>query len=160
MHRADERAEEMAVGAGVLKREVEALRKVVGEEEGMLTRLLDERRAVVRDEAKARRVLEWGERVEVLRGLVEEEEGENEDDEGRLEGCVREWGSLDRAAEKLGECALVKAERETLERVKEALVLDLGGLLRNADAGDKVRLLGLFRQLDAARQGVAALQAK
>ncbi|KUI52744.1 Conserved oligomeric Golgi complex subunit 2 [Cytospora mali] len=168
----EERVEDVRVALLGFRRQVEEVQSRVRGRREDVQRTGSELRTVRGEVEQGRKMLELDERCEVLLGQLEdgrtEDEEEDEDDdyeEERLAGLAREYNAIERLADAIGrELPYVRKIDERIMRCRNTLLLDLGTATKEArKAGEKdrvVRLLGIYRQLDASAEGVKMLKEK
>ncbi|KAL9056199.1 MAG: hypothetical protein Q9162_003078 [Coniocarpon cinnabarinum] len=177
-----DRVEEIRLGVWGVRRDVEAVQKMVAERERAVEGLVRERRGVKREMQKARELLKWEEGISRLEGKLEKKQlgGEGDDDESdwstsaeedededsdaidaaRLKRRVRDVLHLQRSAERLGhEHPFAKAQWSRLLKVRQTVVLDVRQALSNArerkDSSAVIECLSELRKLDARWQPIA-----
>ena len=176
-----EKVEELSVGVMGVKREVEAVRKVVAERETEVEMLLLERKALSREIEQGRALVEWERGIGKLeRKLTPQKEegsesewssGAESDEEGlegqvaRLQRRVRQYCELERMAQKrLGrEHAFVVGQWERMIKLKNVVLEDARQALRECrrknDGQGIVNCLACLRELNAGREAIRTLKA-
>lgn len=158
----EERVEEVRVGLLGFRRDVEEVRRAVGEMEVRVGRLVEERRVVRRDIALGRRCLAWERALTGLEdrlavqspkvvgrdevaGSDAESDGDDfddyddddgqDEDTGGLKAKVQDFLLLRQLEQGVGsEHPLVIANQSRVTKVRNTLLLDLGTALRQARA--------------------------
>ena len=180
-----EKVEGLKVGLLGFERDVEGIRRMVGEREGEVRGLVGERKVVRRSVVLGRALLEIGERVGELEdglGLGEKEdeeggeEGEFDDDEddgvdesvpgvrmSKMKRHVREYLLLGRMIERVGsEHPFVEAQKGRVAEIRKTLLLDLATGLRAArNAREPEAILSIVKMygdLGAEKESVRVLK--
>lgn len=180
----EEKVEGLKVGLLGFEREIEGMRRAVGEKEGEVRGLVEERREIRRDVVLGRTLLEVGERVEELEeslGIAEREEDggeeddfdEDEDEEGdervpglrmgRLKKHVRDYLLLEQLIERAGPGhPFLEAQRGRVAEIRKTLLLDLATGLREAkkarEAETILAIVKIYGDLGAEKESVRVLK--
>ena len=156
----DDKVENLRVGLLGLRREIESLRKVVGERRGAVENLLDERKKVARQVETGRRLLEFERRLTELEGRLlvegkpegqaslegeseEDDEDEDEDEEGEVDGLsmslpklkqhVNEFVYLKALMEYLSfQHPFIVAQQSRVDTARTTLLIDLSTALKES----------------------------
>ncbi|KAJ4417043.1 hypothetical protein N0V82_006397 [Gnomoniopsis sp. IMI 355080] len=175
----EERVEDVRVALLGFRRQVEEVQGRVRGRGADVRGVGGELRTVRGEVEMGRRMLELDERVEVLLGKLEGDDGEDSDsgEEGDvvftggspavLTERAREYVAIDKLADAVGrDMPYVKKMEEKITRCRNTLLLDLGASMKEArKAGEQGKgrvmgLLGVYRLLGAYADGVKALKEK